>query len=102
MDVGAVPLVGVPRLLVGRDGELAALRELVVALGAGVGGAALVVGGGGGWEPWLVAGCGGGGLVVGGGGSGKSSLVAALLEELRDVRLVWVSGDELGQGFPLL
>ncbi len=81
MDVGAVPLVAVPRLLVGRDGELAALGELVVALGAGVGGAA---------------------LVVGEAGSGKSSLVAALLEELRDVQLVWVTGDELGQGFPLL
>jgi DNA-binding SARP family transcriptional activator/DNA-binding CsgD family transcriptional regulator len=74
-------LAAVPRLLVGRDGELAALGELVVALRTGVGGAA---------------------LVVGEAGSGKSSLLAALLDELRDVQLVWVTGDELGQGFPLL
>src|ERR1700678_4079022 len=77
MDVGAASLPAVPRSLVGRDGELAALRELVVALQAGAGGAA---------------------LVVGEAGSGKSSL----LEELRDIQLVWVAGDELGQGFPLL
>ncbi len=80
-ELGAAFLAAVPRLLVGRDGELAALGELVVALRAGAGGA---------------------GLVVGEAGSGKSSLLAALLEELRDVRLVWVTGDELGQGFPLL
>jgi DNA-binding CsgD family transcriptional regulator len=71
-----------PRLLVGRDGERASLRELVVALQAGVGGTA---------------------LVVGEAGSGKSLLMAAVLEDLGDdVQLVWVVGDELGQGFPLL
>jgi DNA-binding NarL/FixJ family response regulator len=80
--VGAVDVGVVPRLLVGRDGERAALRELVVALQAGVGGA---------------------GLVVGEAGSGKSSLMAAVLADLgNDVQLVWVTGDELGQGFPLL
>jgi predicted ATPase len=82
VDVGAASLVAVPRSLVGRDGELAALRELVVALGAGAGGAA---------------------LLVGEAGSGKSSLLAAVLADLADdVQLVWVAGDELGQGFPLL
>jgi DNA-binding SARP family transcriptional activator len=80
-ELGAAFLAAVPRLLVGRDGELAALGELVAALRAGAGGA---------------------GLVVGEAGSGKSSLMAALLEEMRDVQLVWVTGDELGQGFPLL
>ncbi len=81
VNVGAADVGAVPRLLVGRDGERAALGELVVALRAGAGGA---------------------GLVVGEAGSGKSSLLAALLEEMRDVQLVWVTGDELGQGFPLL
>jgi predicted ATPase len=60
------------------------------------------------WPRWgelaaaLQAGVGGAALVVGEAGSGKSSLLAALLEELRDVQLVWVTGDELGQEFPLL
>jgi DNA-binding CsgD family transcriptional regulator len=82
VDVGVATVAGVPRLLVGRDGELAALGELVVALEAGAGGAA---------------------LVVGEAGSGKSSLLAAVLEDLDDdVQLVWVAGDELGQRFPLL
>ena len=82
VGVGAVGVGVVPRLLVGRDGERAALGELVAALQAGVGGAA---------------------LVVGEAGSGKSSLMAAVLEDLGDdVQLVWVTGDELGQGFPLL
>ena len=80
VDLGAVPVVGL-RLLVGRGGELAALGGLVAGLRAGAGGV---------------------GLVTGEAGSGKSSLLAALLEELRDVQLVWVAGDELGQGFPLL
>ena len=82
VGVGAVGVGVVPRLLVGADGERAALGELVAALEAGVGGAA---------------------LVVGEAGSGKSSLMAAVLEGLGDdVELVWVTGDELGEGFPLL
>ena len=61
VNVGAADVGVVPRVLVGRDGERAALGELVAALQAGVGGAA---------------------LVVGEAGSGKSSLMAALLEEM--------------------
>ncbi|SFR00119.1 regulatory protein, luxR family [Lentzea waywayandensis] len=73
---------GLPQgLLVGRDPERAALRELGVALGRGEGSTC---------------------LIIGEAGSGKSSLLAALRGNVQEAQIIRAVGDELNQPFPLL
>ena len=69
-------------LLLGRDGELAVLADLVAALATGQGSSVLIEG-----EP----------------GIGKSALVeAAVAQANAGYEIFWSTGDELGQAFPLL